>query len=135
MRDTTSRSILLAEDDEGTIYSVSRCLEIAPTNWNLTIAHNGEEALEYCKKTGEGTHFDILLMDLHMPLMNGLESCSHIRKLPPYTHIPIIAFTANSRDYPWEECQAAGMNDMITKPFDIDELLEIIETHTHTKEE
>jgi CheY-like chemotaxis protein len=56
-------------------------------------------------------------MDMQMPKLNGLDATRQIRQIPEYKHVPIIAMTANVFDEDRSQCLAAGMNDVLTKPF------------------
>jgi len=104
--------IILAEDDE----TGCKLIRIIAKGfgWNLVIAGNGMEALEFYK----AGNFDAILMDGQMPEMNGFEAVSEIRKLEAHSggHIPIIALTAYAMDGDKEKFIAAGMDGYITKP-------------------
>lgn len=92
------------------------------SNWKCTIqvAENGLIAIEKIKET----NFDVVLMDIQMPEMNGYEATEFIRKkLPPEKcNVPIIAMTAHAFTSEIEKCKALGMNDYISKPFNETEL-------------
>jgi len=111
--------ILLAEDNKINQFVAGSILK----TWNLhfDIANNGKEALEYlCEK-----EYDLVLMDLHMPVMDGIEATSHIRKRSaPVCNpdIPIIALTANAFTEIKDEVEISGMNGFITKPIVQDNL-------------
>jgi CheY-like chemotaxis protein/HPt (histidine-containing phosphotransfer) domain-containing protein len=97
-------------------------------NCNVTEAKNGAEALEILKKH----NFDVILMDIQMPEMDGIEATKIIRnefKLAT----PIIALTANAFKTEIGKCKNAGMNDYITKPFDEAILIESIAKHVFEK--
>jgi len=66
--------------------------------------------------------YDLILMDMHMPLMDGLEATRRIRALPLHTRTPILAMTANVYEEDRERCQAAGMNAHLAKPIDVQAL-------------
>ncbi len=87
---------------------------------NVSTASNGKEALEMHK----ARKFDLILMDIHMPLMDGLEATSHIRAAEAKEggHIPIIAITAYAMQEDKDKCLQAGMDYYISKPIDIEEL-------------
>jgi signal transduction histidine kinase/HPt (histidine-containing phosphotransfer) domain-containing protein/ActR/RegA family two-component response regulator len=90
----------------------------------VTVAGNGKDALSVLEKT----HFDIVLMDLQMPEMDGIQATREIRCLaPPVSKIPIIAMTANALKGDRERCLEAGMDDYISKPFDKNTLLNLLE--------
>jgi CheY-like chemotaxis protein len=83
-------------------------------------AANGKEAVDLA----EGPlHFDLILMDVNMPVMNGLDATAAIRRLEHVNaKAPIIAKTGMAFDEDLEHCFASGMDDVITKPFDINDL-------------
>lgn len=78
------------------------------------IANNGQEAVELARGGG----YALILMDMRMPVMDGLEATRAIRQLPGMSAIPIVAVTANAFDTDRENCLAAGMNDHLAKPVD-----------------
>lgn len=116
-----SPRILLVEDNHMNIIVTSKLLE--RWNVNVTVAENGKLGLEAVQ---QGT-FDLILMDLQMPIMNGLEAARAIRALPHGAHIPIIALTAEVLEEAEIEARAAGMQDFITKPFKPNVLKQAIE--------
>ena len=80
----------------------------------IDIAENGEIAV---KKVSEAS-YDIVLMDMQMPVMDGITATKEIRKNPKYALLPIVAMTANAMAQDREKCIQAGMNDHISKPID-----------------
>ena len=78
-----------------------------------TTANNGQEALD---KLHSGEHFDAILMDIEMPLMNGIEATTLIRADERFHNVPIIALTAQAMHEDRDRCLAAGMDDYISKP-------------------
>ena len=109
----TGLKVLLAEDNVVNQKVMIRFLE----RWNIEmeVVNNGEEALEALKES----NFDVILMDLQMPKMDGYEASEQIRKLDdPYKrNTPIIALTAAALKEVREKVYASGMNDFVTKPF------------------
>ncbi|MDR1979648.1 MAG: response regulator [Synergistaceae bacterium] len=86
----------------------------------VDVANNGEEAVEAVKNK----RYDLIFMDVQMPIMDGLEATKHIRGLPDcgVDRLPIVAMTAHAMQGDYDKSLAAGMNDHITKPIDVDEL-------------
>ncbi len=91
----------------------------------VVLAENGREALEALAKA----EFDVVLMDVQMPEMDGFEATSAIRKIEIATrnHIPIVAMTARTMIGDRERCLAAGMDDYASKPIGERALLEVID--------
>ncbi len=90
----------------------------------VDIADNGLRGVEAVQAAiGAGASYDVVLMDMQMPVMDGLEATRAIRTQFPTTHLPIVAMTANAMASDREACLAAGMNDHIGKPFDLDRLV------------
>ncbi|HEY9113719.1 MAG TPA: ATP-binding protein, partial [Bacteroidales bacterium] len=112
--------ILLVEDNEFNVMVAKEELEDAVEEIEVEIAENGLIAIEKIKNG----NFDIVLMDVQMPVMNGFEATLKIREMPASaSKIPIIAMTANVMKEEVERCKEVGMDDYISKPFDINELL------------
>ncbi len=120
-------SILLAEDNPVNQQIVAELL--ADANVTLHIANNGLEALEHFIALPEKAPFDIVLMDMQMPKLNGFEVSTRIRKLPvPWAlDIPIIALTAHTKQSSPINFAASGLNDYIGKPIAVDDLYATIQ--------
>ncbi|HEX5112700.1 MAG TPA: ATP-binding protein [Saprospiraceae bacterium] len=109
--------VLLVEDNDINRLYAKTILK----NWNCftETAENGLVAVEKLK----GNTFDVVLMDVQMPVMDGYEATKAIRMMaPPLRDIPIVALTANATKADVEKCLAAGMNDYLPKPFTPDDL-------------
>lgn len=117
--DLSHVNILLVEDNE--FNRAVACNTLQRFKCKVTEAVNGKEAIEVLKKTS----FDIILMDLQMPLMDGFETTRKIREELHLT-MPIVALTANAFKSELEQCIRVGMNDYVTKPFEEDKLMGII---------
>ncbi len=113
------RAVLLVEDDVRNIFALSSVLE--PLGVRLEIARNGREALE----TVGRQEFDLVLMDIMMPEMDGLTAMREIRRNPQLQDLPIIALTAKAMADDRENCLEAGANDYIAKPVDVDKLISL----------
>ncbi len=106
------RSILLAEDEPINAEIVSALL--AEVGWPVTAVANGQAALD-ALSTGS---YALVLMDMQMPVMDGLEATRRLRSQPAWAHLPVVAMTANVFTEDKQACLAAGMNDFLTKPVD-----------------
>jgi len=104
--------ILLAEDNPINQMVATELLKIK--GFEITVASNGLLALELLQKQ----EFDLILMDLQMPEMDGFEATRAIRSDPRFKHIPILAMTASAMSGDRELCLEAGMNDHVAKPID-----------------
>jgi CheY-like chemotaxis protein len=95
----------------------------------IECAENGQEALE--KIAADPEKYDIVLMDIQMPQMDGLEATRRIRALPPRQRkrLPIVAMTANVFRADIEECLAAGMDDHLGKPLDVEKVMDMLKLH------
>ena len=118
------RYALLAEDVEINREIVLALLE--PTNITIDTAANGVEAVNMFAESSE--KYEIVFMDVQMPEMDGYEATRRIRQLalPNAKSIPIVAMTANVFKEDVEKCLAAGMNDHIGKPINIDDVLDVL---------
>ncbi len=109
--------ILLVEDNAINQQVARETLKIFGAS--VDVAQNGREALEMVRATG----YDLVLMDVQMPVMDGLTATRHIRAMPGGADLPIVALTAHALAEDRERCLEAGMNDYLTKPIDADRLL------------
>jgi len=90
----------------------------------VQVASNGQEAVEVVEQVMP--LFDVVLMDLQMPVMDGLTATRRIRLLHGRSALPVVAMTANAMASDREACMAAGMNDHVAKPFDLDDLVRVL---------
>ncbi len=120
------RRILVVEDDVRNIFALTSLLE--PKGVKIEIARNGKEALVALEKSRglPADKIDLVLMDLMMPEMDGLTCMREIRKLPHWKKLPIIALTAKAMKNDQEQSVAAGANDYIAKPLDVEKLLSLV---------
>jgi CheY-like chemotaxis protein/signal transduction histidine kinase len=120
------RRILVVEDDVRNVFALSSVLE--PKGAVVAIARNGREAIEALEKAGgdPADAIDLVLMDIMMPEMDGYTAMREIRKRPEWQRLPIIALTAKAMRDDQEKCLAAGANDYIAKPLDVERLLSLV---------
>jgi signal transduction histidine kinase/DNA-binding response OmpR family regulator/CHASE3 domain sensor protein len=120
------RRVLLVEDDVRNIFAITSLLE--PMGLALEIARNGKEALAALERIREqkAPAVDIVLMDIMMPEMDGLTAMREIRKQDEWKKLPIIALTAKAMANDQEQCLAAGANDYLAKPLDVEKLLSLV---------
>ncbi|MBM4171691.1 MAG: response regulator [Ignavibacteria bacterium] len=117
--------ILLAEDYKHSQIIVTRLLK--KNNFeDIIVVENGEEAV----KMARDQKFDLILMDMQMPIMNGFEATEKIRQIPDYKSIPIIALTAFAMKGDREKCLEAGATDYIPKPIDSKEFIDKVRYYT-----
>ena len=89
----------------------------------VEIADNGQRAVDMVAHSHQtGQPYDLVLMDMQMPVMDGIAATVAIRQLPGMGQLPIIAMTANAMAADCERCLASGMNDYISKPIMLDDL-------------
>ncbi len=120
------KRILIVEDFEANILVCTLTLEAF--GYDFAVARNGKDAIAKFQQES----FDLILMDVQMPEIDGYRATYHIReheKLMNTGRIPIIGLTAYAMSGDREKCLNAGMDDYITKPFNSDELEEKLKTH------
>jgi PAS domain S-box-containing protein len=122
---TTGKSqlplILIAEDNEANIMTISSYL--SAKGYRIVLAKNGEEAIAIALSARP----DLILMDVQMPLMDGLEATKQIRQITSLVKVPIIALTALAMADDRDRCLAAGANEYLTKPIKLKELVTMIQ--------
>jgi len=122
-----SAKVLLAEDNATNRLIANRTLE--KIGIQVINAENGIQAVELFEKYD----FDLVLMDMQMPLMSGVDATIKIRQLFQDKQVPIIAMTANAMPEHKEQCLSAGMNDYITKPVNVKLLEQILVKYLHSE--
>jgi CheY-like chemotaxis protein len=120
------RRILIVEDDVRNIYSLTNILE--PRGAVIEIARNGREAIDALEKSAgdDAKLIDLVLMDVMMPVMDGLAATQEIRKDDRWKKLPIITLTAKAMPDDQQRCIEAGANDYMAKPLDVDKLLSLV---------
>ncbi|MFT8321899.1 MAG: response regulator, partial [Bacillus sp. (in: firmicutes)] len=116
------KKILIVDDDMRNIFSLTAALE--EYEIDVLFAENGKEGIA---KLIEHDDIDLVLMDIMMPEMDGLEAISKIRSMPKFQSIPIIALTAKAMKHNREQCIDAGASDYIRKPINLEQLYSLIQ--------
>ena len=120
------RRILIVEDDVRNVYALSNILE--PRGAVVRIARNGQEAIDLLTRSvgNSARSIDLVLMDVMMPVMDGLTATREIRKNPDWKKLPIIVLTAKAMPDDQQRCIEAGANDYMAKPLDVEKLLSLV---------
>ena len=117
-----SKKILLVDDEPDVLQPVA--FRLTKSGYDIVTATNGEKAIEMIKTEKP----DLVLLDLRLPGINGIEVCRMIRSDAALKNTPIILFTASANNIV-EDCARCGANDYIIKPFDSKDLMEKIKKH------
>ena len=120
------RKVLIVDDDMRNIFALSTVLE--EHDMKIVSADNGRDAIETLQ-TDPG--IEIVLMDIMMPEMDGMETMREIRKIPQFKNLPIVAVTAKAMKGDREKCIEAGAWDYLSKPVDPEELLAVLRAWLH----
>jgi CheY-like chemotaxis protein/signal transduction histidine kinase len=115
------RKILVVDDDVRNIFALTSALE--QKGVQVEVGRNGFEAIA---RLDEISDIDLVLMDVMMPGMDGLEATRRIRRDPRFQKLPIIAVTAKAMKDDQDQCLAAGTNDYLAKPLDLDRLMSLL---------
>ncbi|HEY4651415.1 MAG TPA: response regulator [Pontibacter sp.] len=121
-----TKTILIAEDSSVILNLTKKILELQ--NYKILTAKNGGEVI----KTVENNKIDAILMDLNIPIKNGMDCTREIRanKNKDIAGIPIIAVTGNANNYSMEDFKEAGINAYLPKPLDFDMLVQTVKQYT-----
>ncbi len=115
------RTLLLVDDDLRNTFALSKLLK--KHAMNIILADNGQMALE---KLQENSSIELIIMDIMMPVMDGYQAMRAIRAQPFWREVPILALTARAMPEEQQKCMAAGANDYLTKPVDMERLLTLL---------
>ncbi|WP_177761655.1 response regulator [Flavobacterium sp. I3-2] len=114
--------VLLADDNPVNMALNLKIMELLVPNAELVEVENGKLALEACQRE----NFDLILMDIQMPVMDGIEATKEIRKISSFDNVPIIGVTAGNILIEKEKCMNAGISDMLAKPIKQNDLLNML---------
>jgi CheY-like chemotaxis protein len=115
-----NKQVLLVDDDTRNAFALSKLL--SDKGLKVTIAQSGAQALRFLEQRS----YDLVLMDIMMPEMDGYEAIEHIRQQPALQSLPILALTAKAMKGDREKCIQAGANDYLPKPVDPERLFSML---------
>jgi CheY-like chemotaxis protein len=115
------KKVLIVDDNMRNTFALSKLL--SEKGLNTKIAQNGQKALEIL---AEEPDVDLVLMDIMMPILDGYETIKRIRAQQKFRNLPILALTAKVMEGTREKCLAAGANDYLPKPVDVDQLFSLL---------
>jgi CheY-like chemotaxis protein len=121
-----AKKVLIAEDSSVIQNLTKKILEFQ--NFEISSVKNGKDVLKALDKES----FDVILMDINMPQLDGMSCAKEIRNLADKkkAQIPIIAITGNAKNYSEQDFKAAGINEYLPKPLDFDKLVESVKKWT-----
>jgi two-component system, cell cycle response regulator DivK len=121
-----TKKVLIAEDSSVIQNLTKKILEFQ--NFEISTVKNGKDVLKALEKT----NFDVILLDINMPLMDGMACAKEIRSLSDKKKagVPIVAITGNAKNYSEEDFKQAGINEYHPKPLDFDKLVESVKKWT-----
>jgi CheY-like chemotaxis protein len=116
-----NKKVLIVDDDMRNIFALTKVL--SEQGMKVSRADNGQAALDILEKDG---NFDILLIDIMMPVMDGYETIKRIRSMSAFKKTPVIALTAKAMKEDRQKCIDAGASDYMAKPLNIEKLLSLL---------
>ena len=121
-----TKRVLVAEDSSVIQNLTKKILQFQ--NFDIAVVKNGKQVLEILEKED----FDVILLDINMPLMDGMECAKQVRALKDNkkANIPIIAITGNAKNYTLEEFKGAVINEYLQKPLNFDSLVNLVKKYT-----
>ena len=123
---SAAKKVLIAEDSTVIQNITKRVLQFQ--NFEITAVKNGQQVL----KELDAKNFDIVLMDINMPIMDGMECARQIRQLSDDSKsgIPIVAITGNAKNYTMDDFKKAGIDEYLPKPLNFDQLVNTVKKYT-----
>jgi two-component system, cell cycle response regulator DivK len=121
-----TKKVLIAEDSSVIQNLTKKILKMQ--QYEISSVKNGSQVL----KKLENEDFNVILLDINMPVMDGMECAKRIRAMedPKKSQIPIIAITGNARNYSIEQFKEVGINEYLPKPLNFDELVELVKKYS-----
>ena len=120
-----SKKVLIAEDSSVIQNLAKKILQFQ--NYEITVVKNGQQVLDKLNKED----YDVIVMDINMPVMDGMQCAEQIRKRnDSKANTPIIAISGNAKNYTKEDFERVGINEYLPKPLNFDELVDKVNAHT-----
>ncbi len=120
-----SKKIIVAEDSS-VIQNLTKKI-LSQLSYEIVAVKNGQQVIDLMEKNS----YDLILMDIHMPVMDGMDCARAIRKMSgDQKNIPIIAITGNANNYSQDQFTEAGINEFLPKPLNYDSLVELVKKFT-----
>jgi chemotaxis family two-component system response regulator Rcp1 len=122
-------SILLVEDSPSDVRLIREALKETPLDVDITVARDGEEAMEHLRRVEQGLQFrpDLVLLDLNLPKKNGREVLAEVKSSPTLKQIPVLVMTSSRADEDVMQAYTLNANCYITKPIDLNEYLAVVQ--------
>lgn len=123
---SATKKVLIAEDST-VIQNITKSV-LKFQNFDIKAVKNGQQVMDLLKNET----FDVILMDINMPIMDGMECSRRIRALSDTqkSNIPIVAITGNAKNYSMEDFKVAGINEYLPKPLNFDHLVNTVKKYT-----
>ena len=120
--------ILIAEDDDDDKEFLRLAFKKAATTQSIQMASNGLEVLDYLRRLSDKELPCLIVLDLNMPVLDGLQTLEALNEKPDFQNIPIVIFTTSSSDEDRERCLSKGASDYFVKPDNMTEIVKTVET-------
>jgi len=129
--ETIIKKILLVDDSVNDVTLIKAALKDAHFGNEIIVAEDGEEAIDFLYRKGkyagyEGENPILILLDIKMPLMDGIEVLKIIRKDAAFNHVPVVMLTSSRDINDLQECYNNGANSFVVKPVNIDDFLGVV---------
>lgn len=120
-----TKSVLLVEDDKIDVMTIRRIFKELNIQNPLTVASNGEEALDLLMQ-GSTQNFSVILLDLNMPRMSGIEFLTVVKSNDHFRHIPIVVLTTSNHEDDIQQAYELAVEGYMVKPVDYDQFVEMM---------
>lgn len=119
--------LMLVEDNPADVFLIQTALELSDVVVQLSVAWNGQDALEQLQKLSEEQQPNLILLDLNMPRMNGFELLAAVRTDPALAHLVVVMLTTSNAPADIKRAYALQVNSYVTKPVNLEEFLQLIQ--------